>query len=209
VGVVHIATGNLLRDAVQRRTSVGLMAQAFLNRGELVPDEIINRLVSERLDGLDTRGGAVFDGYPRTLAQATGLDRELRRRGGRLMLAAAIEISADVLVRRLSSRRVCLPCGATYNVISNPPREPDQCDACGEPLVCRSDDSPAVIRRRLDVYRREAGPLEDHYTKSGHLAVIDGDNPLDTVTAMLLAAVRGAQQAVSGQWSVVSGRGGS
>lgn len=189
---VHIATGHLLREAVQQRTPVGLMAQAYLDRGELVPDEIMARLVAARLDAPDARNGAIFDGYPRTRAQAVELDRVLARRGRRVSLAIAIDIAADVLVRRLSSRRVCLRCGATYNLISHPPRQPGLCDRCGEPLVCRSDDSPAVIRRRLEVYRAEAGPLEEYYARQGRLAIVAGDNAPDIVTAMILATVRGA-----------------
>jgi len=189
----HIATGDLLRAAVQQRTPVGLMAQSYLDRGELVPDEVMARLVADRLDAADARGGAIFDGYPRTLAQAVELDRILARRGRRVALAIAIDIAADVLVRRLSSRRVCPRCGATYNLISNPPRQPGLCDRCGEPLVCRSDDSPAVIRRRLDVYRAEAGPVEDYYAEQGRLAIVAGDNAPDVVTATILAVVRGAQ----------------
>jgi adenylate kinase len=193
LGHAHIATGDLLRAAVQRRTPVGLLAKGFLNRGELVPDDIIARLVAERLGAPDARAGAVFDGYPRTVAQAEALDDELARRGAAVGLAVEVAVTADVLVQRLGSRRVCARCGSTYNMISNPPRQPDICDRCGEPLVCRVDDSPRVIRRRLEIYRAEAGPLEEHYAARGLLATVAGERAPDDVTAEILEVVRKAQ----------------
>jgi adenylate kinase len=192
LGHAHIATGNLLREAVKRRTPVGLLAKGFLNRGELVPDDIIARLVAERLDQVDARDGAIFDGYPRTVDQAAALDDELARRGAAVDLAIELEVDADLLVQRLSSRRVCARCGSTYNMITNPPREPDLCDRCGEPLVCRADDSPSVIRRRLEIYRTEVGPLAEHYAARGLLVVTDGRHAPDEVTADILMAVRRA-----------------
>jgi adenylate kinase len=193
LNLAHIATGNLLREAVQHGTPIGLMAQSYLDRGELVPDEVMARLVAERLDAPDARAGAIFDGYPRTLVQAVEFDRELARRRTRLTLAISVDIAADVLVRRLSSRRVCERCGATYNLISNPPIQAGLCDRCGEPLVGRSDDSPAVIRRRLDIYRAEAGPLEDYYAEGDRLAIVAGDNPPDVVTATIRSVLRGVR----------------
>lgn len=190
LGHAHIATGNLLREAVKSRTSLGVEAKAFLDRGELVPDHIIARLVAELLDTPDGHAGAVFDGYPRTVAQAMALDQELARRGTRVTLAVALDIAADVLVRRLSSRRICARCGSTYNLITNAPRQGGLCDRCGEPLVRRSDDAPAVIRRRLEIHRAEAGPIEEHYADRRLLAIVAGDNPPDVVTATILAALR-------------------
>ncbi|MCC6627688.1 MAG: adenylate kinase [Chloroflexi bacterium] len=188
--IPQISTGNLLREAVQRRTPLGLQAAAFIDRGELVPDAITGQLLAQRLDQPDARRGAIFDGYPRTIIQATALDAELARRGARVAVAVALDISGDVIVQRLSSRRVCARCGATYNAITNPPREADICDRCGDALVCRADDSPRVIRRRMDIYRAEAGPIEDYYASQGRLAIVAADQPTDRVTDALLATVR-------------------
>jgi adenylate kinase len=193
LGCAHIATGNLLREAVQRRTPIGLLAKGFLNRGELVPDDIIARLVAERLAAPDARDGAILDGYPRTICQAEALDDELARRGKAVGLAVEIDVAADLLVDRLSSRRVCARCGSTYNMISNPPRQADICDRCGEPLVCRSDDSPRVIRRRLEIYRSEVGPLAEHYAARGLLERIRGERAPDDVTAEILNIVGNAR----------------
>jgi adenylate kinase len=188
--VPQISTGNLLREAVHRRTPLGLQAAAYIDRGELVPDAVTGRLLAERLDQPDASQGAIFDGYPRTIAQATALDSELAFRGRRVAVALALDVAGDVIVQRLSSRRVCARCGATYNAITNPPREPDICDRCGDPLVCRADDSPTVIRRRMEIYRAEAGPIEDYYAAQGRLAIIDADQPTDRVTDALLATIR-------------------
>jgi adenylate kinase len=192
LGIPHISTGNLLREAVQRRTPIGLQATAFLDRGELVPDSVMRRLIGERLDAHDARQGSIFDGYPRTVAQAAALDAELGQRGRQVHLTIALDIPSDVIVQRLGSRRVCACCGSTYNAITSPPREPEICDRCGEPLVCRADDSPTVIRRRMEIYRAEAGPIEDYYAGQNRLAIIDADRAPVLVTEATLVAIQRA-----------------
>jgi adenylate kinase len=178
-----------LRQAVRRRSSIGLLAQAYLDRGELVPDAITGQLVAERLDAPDAQAGAVFDGYPRTVAQAQDLDRELAGRGHRLTLALNLDVPTEHLVERLSSRRVCPRCGTPYNLQTTPPRQAGRCDRCGEALIRRSDDEPTVIRHRLDVYHAQASLLEDYYRQRGLLAPIDGDTTPDAVTMAMLEAL--------------------
>jgi adenylate kinase len=190
--LAHIATGDLLRQAVRRRSVTGLLAQTYLDRGELVPDTVMSRLVAERLDTLGDRAGAIFDGYPRTVAQAMELDRELAGRGHRLATVISLAVPTERIVERLSSRRICPRCGTTYNLQSTPPRQAGRCDRCGEALTRRSDDEPAVIRRRLDIYRAQAGPLEDYYRQRGLLAPVCGDTTPDAVTAAMLEAITAA-----------------
>lgn len=188
----HIATGDLLRLAARRRSGIGLLAQAYLDRGELVPDAITGQLVAERLDAPDAQAGAVFDGYPRTVAQAQALDRELAGRGHRLTLAMTLEVPTERLVERLSSRRVCPRCGTPFNLQTNPPRQAGRCDRCGEGLIHRSDDEPAVIRHRLEVYHAQASLLEDYYRQRGLLAPVHGDAAPDAVTTAMLEALAAA-----------------
>jgi adenylate kinase len=188
--LAHIATGNLLREAVHERTPVGLVAKDYLDRGDLVPDEVISGLVVEQLDLAAAGGGAIFDGYPRTVAQARRLDEELARRGVRIARVICLDVPLEALVERLSSRRICLNCGASYNLRTNPPSTPDVCDRCGERLTRRPDDEPAVVRRRLEVYRAQDKLLEDYYCRQGLLTPISGDDTPDAVTTTILRALR-------------------
>lgn len=190
LGLAHVATGNVLREAVRRREPLGLTAEVYLDRGELVPDGIMSDLIAARLDALDACAGVIFDGYPRTVAQARRLDSELARRGSRVDRVICLGVPAAAIMRRLASRRICPRCGAVYNLLTSPPLKEGLCDACGEQLEHRADDYPEVIRRRLDVYRAEERPLTHYYARRGVLAVVRGDGTPAAVAAAVLAAAR-------------------
>ena len=187
--LVRVATGDLLREAVRRRVPLGITAKGYLDRGELVPDCIIADLVVERLDDVDAQHGVIFDGYPRTVEQARWLDRELARRGQRLTRVICLDVPSEVIIRRLGSRRICPRCDAVYNLLTNPPLKDGVCDNCGERLEHRYDDRPEVIRRRLDIYHSEDGPLTEYYSQRGLLTVVCGVHAPDAVGAAVLTAI--------------------
>ncbi|MFN4218204.1 MAG: adenylate kinase [Candidatus Bipolaricaulia bacterium] len=174
LGVPHISTGDLLRSEVQHRTELGAQAQGFMDRGELVPDQLVAEMIRKRLQGTT---GFVLDGFPRNLKQAqilesvTEVDRVLHFR-----------LERAEIVRRLSARRVCPQCGQVYNLLSSPPQRNALCDVCGVELTQRSDDTPEVIERRIDVqYAREIGPMLDFYKKRNVLREIDAHGDIETV----------------------------
>jgi adenylate kinase len=173
-GIVQISTGDMLRSAVQAGTSVGKRAEEYMKNGELVPDEIIMNLIEERLQREDCKQGFVLDGFPRTLEQATELDRLLSRLGIQLDAVVNLEVPEEVLIRRLTSRRTCSnpDCQAIYNIYTMPSKQEGICDRCGSPTVQRDDETEAVIRRRLATYEEKTAPLIDHYSDdSGFLSV--------------------------------------
>lgn len=163
----YAATGDLLREAVQKQTPVGIQAKAYMDKGLLVPDEVMHGIVEEVLTG--SNQPLVLDGYPRTLAQAEVLDEMVERHGWTLKAAILLNLSDDEIVERLSSRRVCPNCQAIYNLISKPPRNDEICDECGTKLIQRDDDKPEVIRKRLSVYREQTAPVVDYYRTKGIL----------------------------------------
>jgi adenylate kinase len=185
-GIVRVSTGDLLRDAVREGTALGRDARRYMDAGELVPDEVILGMVREVLGRVQT--GVVFDGFPRTIAQAVGLQRLLADLGRTLDAVVVIDVDDEELVRRLAGRRVCPDCGATYNVHAQPPATPGVCDACGATLIVRPDDAEATVRRRLAVYREQTAPLIDHY-RAGPVPVctLDGERPVADVSADLVA----------------------
>lgn len=183
LGLLHLSTGDVLRDEVARGTELGRLAQGYMSRGELVPDEVILAMVRERVDG---RRGVLFDGFPRTLAQAKGLAAFAP-----VDVVVFLAIAKDEVVRRLSSRRVCASCGAVYNLITQPPQVAGQCDRCGGGLVQRPDDRPDVISRRFEVYERDSAPLVDHYARQGLLVRVDAGRPPEAVFADVLAKIQG------------------
>jgi adenylate kinase len=171
--LAYIATGDMLRQAVKDETDLGRKAKAFMDRGELVPDDVIIGVILDRLSARDTSDGFLLDGFPRTDKQAEALDDALRQVDRRLTAALLIEVPEDDLVRRLSGRRVC-PNGHTYHVEHNPPKKDDVCDVDGEPLSQREDDREETVRRRLQVYRDQTSPLIDYYDERDILHRFDG-----------------------------------
>ncbi|HZC29078.1 MAG TPA: adenylate kinase [Gaiellaceae bacterium] len=171
--LAYIATGDMLRQAVKDETDLGQEAKAFMDRGELVPDELIIAVILDRLGEQDTSDGFLLDGFPRTDAQARALDEALRKVDRRLTAALLIDVPEDEIVRRLSGRRVC-PNGHTYHVEHNPPKDDDVCDVDGEPLSQRDDDREETVRKRLQVYRDQTSPLIDYYDDQDVLHRFDG-----------------------------------
>jgi len=193
VGLPHVASGDLLRSHRQLGTEFGRRAQAAMDRGGLVSDELVTSMVLERLvDAEQAYGdavrGALLDGFPRTVAQAEALDCYLHESGGRLRSALYLEVSPAILASRLSGRRMCPTCQATYHVVFNPPRESGVCNDCGIQLVHRADDGADVVQQRVAVYLQQTIPLLDFYRERGVLQCIDGDQPIDVVQANLVRA---------------------
>lgn len=195
MNLASIATGELFRSAIKGETELGQRIKAIYDRGELVPDDITVALVEERLDSQTSQGpqsalaGALYDGFPRTAAQAQALDDMLARRGEEIAVAIAIDVPRDKLIERLSGRRVCSVCGHVYNVVSDPPKQDDTCDVDGGTLIQRADDTPEAVAKRLDLYELETAPLVDRYDERGLLVRIDGDRPIDDVTESVIGAI--------------------
>jgi adenylate kinase len=171
--VAYVPTGDILRQAVADETELGRQAKAYMDRGELVPDEVVIGVILDRLRDADTADGFLLDGFPRTAAQAEALDEALGRVDRRLTAALLIDAPEDEVVRRLSGRRVC-PNGHTYHIEHNPPRREGVCDIDGEPLSQREDDREETIRKRLEVYREQTAPLIEYYDERGLLRRFDG-----------------------------------
>jgi adenylate kinase len=187
--LLHISTGDILRQAIKDGTPLGLQAERYLKSGELVPDAIMLGIIEERLAQPDAAAGAIFDGFPRTLPQADGLEALLRKRKSRLNLCLSLEVPDELIIKRLSSRRICNQCGADYNVISNPPPADGKCLKCGGQIIQRADDFEETIRNRLAVYRRQTKPLQDYYSGRGLLRVVDGNQTVDDIFAKLCQTI--------------------
>jgi adenylate kinase len=174
-GVPVITTGDMLRAAVAKATPLGVTAKGYMERGELVPDGLVNNLVAKRLNEPDTVNGFILDGYPRSPKQAEALEKILKHSGKQLEHVLHIDLEDDMIIDRLSKRRSCPRCGAIYHLENKPPRANARCDYCTTTLVQREDDKPDVIKRRLDVYREKTRPLLDFYEKKGEIKTIRGD----------------------------------
>jgi adenylate kinase len=186
----HVSTGDLLRAARRDGTPLGEKAQKFMDAGELVPDHLILDLVKEHLAGVGRDAHVLFDGFPRTTAQADGLAQVLASSGRRVDRVVLFEAPDETIVKRLGGRRSCPSCGAVYNTFFSPPKAEGKCDRCGATLVHRSDDAPETIRRRLDVYREQTAPLVAYYEKSGApFDRIRADRPVEQVYAEFRGAV--------------------
>ena len=181
----RISTGDILREAVQEGTPLGSVAKVTMDAGRLVSDDVMIGIVQERLDRDDARHGFVLDGFPRTVEQASALDRMVNGRGPLVVLD--VVVPEDVLVRRLATRRICGRCGANAAV-----HWTSACEKCGGPLVARLDDDDEIVRERLKVYQRQSQPLVDYYSVRGTFRAIDGNQPADVVTAAVDAAIAAA-----------------
>ncbi|MCH8900973.1 MAG: adenylate kinase [Chloroflexi bacterium] len=188
LGLLHIATGDMFREEVQQNSELGRLAKSYMDKGELVPDEVTIAMLEERIDQPDAREGAIFDGYPRTLEQARALDEALRRRGKAVDIALHVTASDDVIVRRLSGRWLCDGCGEIYHEQHRPPKQEGRCDGCDGQLKQRADDKPEVVRERLR-RQRPSEELLAHYRDRDDLVDIDGEGDIDAVTRDLLAAI--------------------
>lgn len=194
LNIPHISTGDILREAVGRQTALGRKAQKYMDSGQLVPDDLIIDMVRERIAEPDACGGFILDGFPRTVAQAEAFEA-LSRQLGVEPTVVAIEVADDVLVQRLSGRRVCETCGAIFHVSRMSDPEATRCDQCGGRLVQRPDDQPGPIRERLRVYKAQTEPLKDFYRERGLLREVDGAGTADEVFERILALVGSAASA--------------
>ena len=191
-GVLHLATGDMLREAVAAGSPLGREAKDYMDRGALVPDDVIIRMMGERLGRADARRGFILDGFPRTIAQAEALGTLLKDLGLTLDTVVYFDVSEPELLRRLTGRRVCRRCGHTYHLVSNPPKRPGVCDACGGELYQREDDSEATVRNRLDVYRRQTSPLLVYYRQRHMLTTVSGEGAVAAIRDAIRAAATGA-----------------
>jgi adenylate kinase len=192
-GLAHLSTGDMLREAVAAGTEVGKEAEGIMAKGQLVPDEVVNRVVAERIARPDCAAGFILDGFPRTIAQAEALDALLAERG--LKLDAVIEFVVDdeALVTRIAGRYACAKCGALYHDRANPTAVPGRCDACGSTeFVRRPDDKPETVRARLRAYHEQTAPLLPYYKDKGLLISIDGMAEIDAVSAEIVRRLEGA-----------------
>ena len=185
--VLHLATGDMLREAVATGSPLGREAKTYMDQGALVPDDVIIRMMAERLGAAAGRG-FILDGFPRTIAQAEALARLLKDLDQTLDTVVYFDVSEPELLRRLTGRRVCRKCGHTYHLTSNPPKRPGVCDACGGELYQRDDDTEATVRNRLEVYRRQTAPLLDYYRQRNLLVTVSGEGPLATIRDAIRAA---------------------
>jgi adenylate kinase len=198
-GIPHISTGDILRSNVARGTELGRKAKAVMERGELVSDDLVNGMVADRIAQPDCDRGFVLDGFPRTVAQAEWLDRELAEKAGntRPTVVVDVDVSYNQLLQRLTGRRTCPVDGKIYNIYLQPPKEKGVCDVCGTQLFQRVDDTEEVISERLKSYERQTLPLEDFYRKQGRLRRINGEQPVEQVLAEMFRAIEGGVAAAS------------
>jgi len=185
LGIPTISTGNILREAIKNGTSVGLEAKRFMDQGQLVPDEVIIGIVRERVAQEDCRNGYILDGMPRTIPQAQALEDA----GIQFDYVVSLEIADEVIEKRMTGRRVCGSCGASYHITANPPKQEGVCDSCGGALTVRKDDAPETVKNRLKVFHQETEALKDFYSSLGKLKLVEGDQPIADITRAILEAV--------------------
>jgi adenylate kinase len=185
----YYATGDILRAAVKEDSELGKEARQYMDSGDLVPDDVICKVIMERIDSAEAADGFLLDGFPRTIGQAETLEEALQRRGRRLTAALQIEAPDEEVVRRLSGRRICAKNQHTYHVEFDPPKHDDVCDQDGSRLIQRDDDKPETVKRRLSVYHDQTKPLVEHYDKIGILRSFDGTRPPEEVNGHIRAAV--------------------
>ena len=187
--VPHISTGDIFRENIKNGTELGKRAQEYMNKGELVPDDLVIEIATTRLLADDCKNGFLLDGFPRTVYQAEKLDAFLEEHGMKLDKVIDIEVEKEELITRLTGRRVCKACGASFHVVNVPPKTEGICDNCGGELFQRADDTAETVENRIAVYIEQTMPLVDYYTAAGNIAVIDGALPLDTVFDAIVEAI--------------------
>jgi adenylate kinase len=186
----HIASGDLFRQALEERTEVGLLAKSYMEKGELVPDEVTIKMILERINRPDCISGCLLDGFPRTLHQAEILDEVLKEQGKTMDKAIYIEVPNEELVKRLSGRWLCRVCQTPYHIISSPPEEPEKCDKCGGELYQRSDDREETVKDRLGVFFAQTVPILDYYRKQGKLISVNGNLGIQGVAREITSALK-------------------
>ena len=186
--IPSISTGNMLREAISNDTDLGKLAKQYMDGGNLVPDEVVLGIVAQRVAQPDCKNGFILDGVPRTLAQAQALDAK----GVKIDHVVSIEVDDAVIEGRMTGRRACTGCGATYHIVANPPKTEGVCDLCGGELTIRKDDAPETVRKRLEVYHASTEVLKDFYAKQGKLRLIEGNQSIESANKEILEAI-GAQ----------------
>lgn len=186
-GVPHISTGDIFRANIKNGTELGMEAKKYMDQGLLVPDELTVRILLDRVAQDDCKNGYVLDGFPRTIPQAEVLDSELTKLGDHIDYTINVDVPDENIVKRMSGRRACLTCGATYHIEHVPPKKEGICDVCGSELVLRDDDKPETVKNRLNVYHEQTQPLIDFYTEKGVLKTVDGTVPMEEVFAAITA----------------------
>ena len=180
-GIPHISTGDIFRSNIKEGTELGKKVKGFLDSGALVPDELTVDLVMDRIGQADCRKGYILDGFPRTIRQAEKLTEALAAQGGDIDWAVNVEVPDEAIVERMSGRRMCPSCGASYHVVNIPPKKEGICDQCGAALITRPDDEPETVRKRLEVYHQQTQPLIDYYKAKGLVADVDGTQSMEQV----------------------------
>ena len=180
-GIPHVSTGDIFRANIKNGTQLGMEAKKYMDQGLLVPDELTVKILLDRVAQEDCKNGYVLDGFPRTIPQAEVLDKALAELGEEIDYAVNVDVPDENIVKRMSGRRACLSCGATYHVVYNAPAVENVCDACGEALVLRDDDKPETVQKRLTVYHDQTQPLIEYYQKAGILVTVDGTKDLNQV----------------------------
>ena len=191
LGLVHIASGDLFRQALEKGTELGLKAKSYMEKGVLVPDQITIGMVLERISAPDLKAGAIFDGFPRNLEQAEALDKALAGEGKAIDKVIYIKVPEEELLKRLGGRWICRQCQTPYHATNSPPKVWGKCDKCGGELYQRPDDTEESIKKRLEVYSVETAPLIDYYTQQGKLVEIDGGGGVDVVGRRIVATIKG------------------
>lgn len=179
--VPHISTGDIFRANIKNGTELGKKAKTYMDQGLLVPDELVVDLVVDRLSQDDCKNGCVLDGFPRTIPQAESLDAALAAKGEAIDYAIDVDVPDENIINRMSGRRACVACGATYHIVHIPTKVEGICDRCGEALILRDDDKPETVKKRLDVYHEQTQPLIDYYTKKNVLKSVDGTQDMEAV----------------------------
>ena len=191
LNLVHIASGDLFRQAIEQETALGIQAKSYMERGELVPDELTTKMVLERMSAPDCETGAILDGFPRTLAQAEALDKALAQQAKAIDRVIYIKVSEKELQGRLSGRWICRDCQSPYHTVNSPPKVWGKCDKCGGELYQRPDDTVEAVKKRLQVYFAQTAPLVDYYTAAGKLIEVDGEGDIDEVRRRMAAVIPG------------------
>lgn len=187
--IPHISTGDIFRANIKAGTELGMKAKSFMDQGQLVPDEVTIGMLLDRISQDDSKNGYVLDGFPRTIPQAESLTAALKERGEKIDYAVNVDVPDDNIINRMSGRRACVGCGATYHVVYNAPKSEDICDTCGEKLILRDDDKPETVKNRLFVYHDQTQPLIDYYKKEGVLVEVDGTQNLEKVFQDIVAVL--------------------
>ena len=187
--IPHISTGDIFRANIKAGTELGMKAKSFMDQGQLVPDEVTIGMLLDRISQDDSKNGYVLDGFPRTIPQAESLTAALKERGENIDYAVNVDVPDENIVNRMSGRRACVGCGATYHVVYNAPKTENICDTCGEKLILRDDDKPETVQNRLHVYHDQTQPLIDYYKNEGVLVEVDGTQDLEKVFHDIVAVL--------------------